>query len=193
MPSFAEPDERLSVLPADQLPATPLAVTFYPTVDDMAYIALRLGKSYKFPARAQYALQAFLALNLAGLPFALWYFGEPMIALATFVLSVIFAALFLPALLKADYRHYFQAIYGSVENSVMEVVLTEDGVWCRHENDHSFFAWTNIKELEETKTSIYFFLDYKGFAVAKTGFAYDEEKDRFLSFAKARVRAFNTV
>lgn len=47
-------------------------------------------------------------------------------------------------------------------------------------------------EITRTAESIYFFFDHNGMVVAKNSFAYDEEKNRFLSFAKRHVKAFVT-
>lgn len=173
--------------------AETLKVSFYPSTDDFAHIAEQINKPAKLAATSQYALIAFLVLNLMGLPLTLWYFEYVLSGMAVFLLSVIFAMLFLPALIKADYRKYYRAMFASMENDVVEVELTGDGIWCRHSGDFSFHGWTNIKRIEESRQSIYFFFEHSGLAVNKTGFAYDGEKDRFLTFAKSHVSHFTTI
>ena len=193
MSNSSEPGDSLSALDPNRLPAEYPRVTFYPSIDDLAYGAQRMSKGYKFPPRAQYAMQAFLVLNMIGLPAVLWYFGEPLAAIAVILLSLVFASLFVPALLKADFRHYFSMMYGRMEDDVAEVVLTDEGIWCRHQSNQSFHAWKTVKGLEETKTAIHFFLNYSVLTVAKTGFAYDDKKNRFLEFAKKRVGTFDVA
>ena len=172
---------------------TSLKVSFYPTTDDLAYVVEKINKSYRLPSRAQYALQIYLAVNLVGLPLVLWNYDAVLAGLAVFLINLGFALVFLPAIIRSDYRRYFRVMYGGIENEIVEVELTDEGVWCRHSGDSSFHAWKNIKLLEETKQSIYFFFDKNGMAVSKTGFAYDDEKDRFLTFAKKHVKDFTTV
>ena len=193
MSQISDTNESLFPRPADYLTEAPQKVTFYPSVDDIAYAAQKVNKSYKFPAHAQYAMLAFLALNMLGLPFALWYFGQPFIALGVLVLSAIFAGVFVPALITADYQHYFNAMYGNLEDELCEVELTSEGVTCRHQSDQAFYAWNSVKEIEETKTAIHFVMRNSALTVTKSGFSYDEEKNRFLEYAKARVPRFNTA
>lgn len=173
--------------------AETLTVSFYPSTDDYAHIAEQVNKSGKLPVRSQYALIAFLVLNLMGLPLTLWYFELFIFGMAVFLLSLIFAMLFLPALIKVDYRNYYRSMFASMENEVAEVELTGDGIWCRHSGDFSFHSWKNIKRIEESRESIYFFCEHNGMAVNKTGFAFDAEKDRFLTFAKRHVSHYTTI
>lgn len=194
MTNNTEPfDSQLPTVTGDRALAAPIKVSFYPVTDDYAYIAEQVNKAYKFPTRAQYALNVFLALNFAGLPAVLWYFDQFIAGLVVFVVNLLFAVFFLPSVLSADYKRYFRLLFGDSENEVAEVELTEDGVWCRHSDSSSFTSWKKITRLEETKNSIYFFLDHSGVAVSKSGFGYDEEKNRFLSFAKSHVKVFNTL
>ena len=194
MTNFSEPKQtQLPAIMEGHELAVPIKVSFYPVTDDYAYIAEQVNKAYKFPTRAQYSLQAFLALNAVGLPVVLWYFDQFVVGIAVFILNMLFSILFLPAILRSDYRHYFRSLFGDIENEVVEVELTDDGVWCRHSDANSFHAWTKVLRLEESKSSIYLFLDHSGIAVAKSGFGYDDDKNRFLSFAKQHVKEFNTV
>lgn len=194
MSTFLESQQQQvpEVLEPRELAAS-LKVSFYPSTDDYAYIAQRVNSAYKFPARAQYALNAFLLLNMIGLPAVLWYFDQLLAGLAAFIISSLFAIVFLPAILRLDYRQYFSSLFGDIENELAEVELTDEGIWCRHSESSSFNSWKKIKRLEEHKQSIFFFFDHNGIAVAKSGFAYDDEKNRFLTFAKQHVKDFTTV
>ena len=171
----------------------PLKVRFYPTTDDLAYITQKIHNSRKLGTRSQLALQGFLVTNLVALPAIFLFLDAWLIGLAALAINALFVIGFLPALLTSDYRTYFREMFGSIEDDIVEVELTDEGIWCRHSGNISFFPWANITLVEETKQAIYFFYEHNGMAVAKTGFAYDEEKDRFLAFAKTRVRNFNTV
>lgn len=194
MSSFLEsPHAQFPAIRDGQELTNSLRVSFYPTTDDFAYISEQINKSYKFPNRANFAIQAFLFLNFIGLPAVLLYFELVLAGAVVFILNLLFAIVFLPAILRSDYRHYYRSMFNSIENEVCEVELTDEGVWCRHSGCSSFHAWEKVKRLEETKRSIYFFLDLNGLAVAKSGFAFDEEKNRFLTFAKQHVKDFTTV
>lgn len=194
MSNFLQTQKKGSLEPEGALElATSIKVSFYPTTDDLAYVVEKINKSYRLPSHAQYALQTYLAVNLVGLPFVLWYYEALLAGVAVLLVNLAFAVVFLPAIIRSDYRRYFRVMFGGIENEVVEVELTDDGVWCRHAGDSSFHAWKNIKLLEETKQSVYFFFEHNGMAVSKTGFAYDEEKDRFLAFAKQHVKDFTTV
>ena len=173
--------------------AESIKVSFYPAVDQYADIAYKINETHKFPTRAQHALTAFIALNMIGLPLTLWYFDYFLTGAAIFLLNIAFAIIFLPGILQADYRSYFRSAFGSIEDDMVEVELTNDGLWCRRSDDFSFVSWTSVKRIEESKQSINFYFEHTGVAVNKAGFAYDAEKDRFLSFAKNHVRQFTTV
>ena len=172
---------------ADRQLASPVRVTYYPTTDDLAHISEKINKSYHLQSRAKYALQGFLAINLLGLPVVLWLVDAVLVGIAVFIINVVFALIFLPAIVSSDYRRYYRSMFSKVEDDLCEVELTDEGILCRHGGDFSFHSWKNVRELEETKTSIYFFFEHNGIGVAKTGFAFDEQKDLFLAFSKRHV------
>ena len=191
MTNLSDSQEALSPpVEPDRALAAPVKVSFYPNTDDLAHISEKINRSYKSGGISLYALQAFIVLNLTGIPAVLWFFDAFLLGLAAFVLNAAYLLAILPALRRQDYRTYFRTMFSNIENRLVEVELTDKGVWCRHEDDTSFHAWKSITLLEETKHGIYFFFEHNGLAVAKTGFAYDDEKDRFLSFAKRRVSKF---
>ena len=172
---------------ADRELASPVKVSYYPTTDDLAHVSEKINKSYKLQSRAKYALQGFLAINLVGLPVVLWLVDAVIFGIAVFVINIVFALIFLPAIVSSDYRRYYRTMFSRREEDICEIELSEDGISCRHAGDFSFHSWKNVRELEETKTSIYFFFEHNGIGVAKTGFAFDEQKDLFLAFAKRHV------
>lgn len=193
MSNFLESSRvQVPAIKDDQEIVSSVKISFYPETDDLAYVAEQVNKSYKFPKRAAYTFQAFLFLNFIGLPAVLLYFELVIAALVVFALNLLFAIVFTPTILRADYRRYFRSMFQSIENELAEVELTDNGVWCRHADCMSFYSWNKIKRLEETKQSIYFFFEHTGLAVTKSGFAYDEEKNRFLAFAKRHVKDFTT-
>lgn len=188
--NLTETREELSPPGSSRELATPLKVSFYPNTDDLAHISERINRSYRLPSKANQALQAFVVFNLVGMPAVLWFFDAFFVGIAIFLVNVVVALALLPALRRVDYRQYFRAMFSNIEDDLVEVELTDEGVWCRRADDHSFHSWKSIKLLEETKDAIYFFFEHNGIAVAKTGFAYDEEKDLFLGKAKQHVRNF---
>ncbi len=172
--------------------ASSYKVSFYPSTDDYAYIAQKVSSAQEFPKLGQYGLQAFLAVNMFALPLVLWYFDQFLVGLIVFALELLFSIAILPSLMTSDFKQHYRTIYSGVEKDLLEVELTDEGLWCRHPATKVFVEWSEVKRIEETKSSIYFFFDHNGMVVAKSGFAYDDEKNRFLSFAKRHVKAFVT-
>jgi hypothetical protein len=191
MTNLSDSQEALSLpIESDRALTTPLKVSFYPNTDDLAHISEKINRAYKSGGISVYALQAFIVLNLTGIPAVLWFFDAFLLGFAAFVINAAYLLAVLPALRRQDYRTYFRTMFSSIENHLVEVELTDEGVCCRYDDDTSFHAWKSITLLEETKHGIYFFFEHNGLAVAKTGFAYDDEKDRFLAFAKSHVSKF---
>jgi hypothetical protein len=167
-----------------------VSVEFYPDIDDFVHIAEVNRKTYKLPFRAQYALQAFIVVNAIGLPATLWLFNLFIAGVVIFAFNMAMALLFIPATLRTDYRRFFQSLYGNIENEIVRVELNKEGILCSHLGDTSFHRWKNVKRIEETKDSIFFFLiNSRAVAVRKSGFAYDGEKNRFLGFAREQIQA----
>jgi hypothetical protein len=79
------------------------------------------------------------------------------------------------------------------EDEIVRVELNEEGIICRARGNMSFHAWRNVKRVEEAGEAIYFFLAGSGLAVRKNGFAYDQQKDEFLDFARNHIRQLPAI
>ena len=166
------------------------SVEFYPSIDDLVHITQATRKAYKLPFVSQYALQIFLFINMIGCPTILWFFGWFLAGLLVLALNLGIAGLFIPAIAKADYRRFFTTLYGNFENEIVRVELSERGFGSSHLGDSSFHLWKNVKRVEETSDSIFFYLaNGRGIAVRKSGFAYDQQKNEFLAFARQKLKA----
>jgi len=166
------------------------SVEFYPSIDDLVHITQATRKSYKLPFVSQYALQIFLFINMIGFPATLWFFGWFLAGLLVLALNLGIAGLFIPTILKADYRRFFATLYGNFENEIVRVEVSERGLGSTHLGDSSFHLWKNVKRIEETQESIFFyFANGRGIAVRKSGFAYDKQKNEFLGFARQQLKA----
>jgi len=105
------------------------------------------------------------------------------------MLNLAIAGLFIPAILKSDYRRFFTTLYGNFENEIVRVELNGRGLGISHQGDSSFHLWRNIKRIEETPESIFFyFTNGRGIGVRKSGFAYDQQKNEFLGFARQQLK-----
>lgn len=170
-------------------PFRPFSVEFYYSIDDSIYIAEAARKTYRLPFRARYALLAFLIVNMVSLPATLWFFDQFFLGFLVFVFNFAMGYLFIPAVLRTDYRRYYQTLYGHLENEVVRIELDENGISCSLSGDTSFHSWKNVKRIEETKDSIYLFIsNHQAISVRKSGFAYDNQKNTFLRFAHQQIR-----
>ena len=165
-----------------------LSVEFHPSIDDLVHISQTHAKKYTLPSLTKLGLQTFFILNSVGLPALLIYADFFGAALAAFAVNIALAVFLLPQLVKTDYRRYYRAHFGDIENEIIRVELHESGVACKHLADSSFYAWKNFTNLEETKDSLIFYMTGgRGLAVRKNGFAYDSERAEFLAFARDRI------
>jgi YcxB-like protein len=164
------------------------SVEFYPSIDDYVYIARQVNRSNAFSSWTKFTLQAFFVVNAIGLPAVLLYFGYLFPSIAIFTLNIFFASFFLPAITKFDYRRFFRSIYGNLENELVRVELTNEGVFCRHLSDVSFHSWRSITAIEETEESIFFHLRGTAIIARKSGFPYEDQKKQFLEFGRNHQR-----
>lgn len=164
------------------------SVEFHPSLDD--YVAVMHKRSQEhatLPVLAKFCLQAFLGVNAIGLPAILLFFNYPLLAIASIALNLAFAIFFLPAVFKSDYRRYFRSVYGpDFDNELIAVELTDDGVWCRHRGDASFFSWRSVRAIEENSDAILIHFQASSLPVRKSGFPYVEQERSFIEFARAR-------
>ena len=165
-------------------------VEFYPSINDLVHITRTNQKAYKLTSYGKSALLGFLLLNAAGMPAVLFYFDRLAAAFLVCALNIVFSIFALPKILTTDYRRFFKTLHVDFENEVARVELNDEGVICRARGNMSFHAWRNVKRIEESAEAIYFFLAGSGFAVRKNGFAYDQQKDEFLNFARSHLRQF---
>ena len=179
-----EQEDHTSLQRSDSGPS----VEFYPAIDDLVYITRTNQKVYKLTSYAKSALLGFLLLNVAGMPAVLFYFDRLAAAFIVCLLNIVFSIFVLPKIMTTDYRRFFKTMHVDFENEIARVELNEEGVICRARGNMSFHAWRNVKRIEESAEAIYFFLAGTGFAVRKNGFAYDQQKDEFLTFARNHLR-----
>jgi hypothetical protein len=177
-------------VPSDETSEFACSVEFNPSLDDYVYATSRLNKSRStFTPWTKFTLQAFYLINAIGLPAALLFFGYSILAIGVFALNIFLATFFLPASVKFDYRRYYRSVYGdNFEREIVQVELTHEGVHSRHGGNASFHLWKSICSIEETSESIYLYLRGSAVIVRKSGFPFDEQKKRFLSFAMARLK-----
>ena len=166
-----------------------LKVAYYPDIDAMAYAIERNSRRYKLPSITQYAMFAFLFLNIAGLPLALFTLGFGILSLAVLAANCIFAIFILPRLLKTDYKRYIRTFYGDIESRLAEIELTPDGLWSRLDGDFTFFRWETVREVEETETAVHLYLGASSLSIPSSAFPYHEQQKEFTRFAYSHSKA----
>lgn len=166
-----------------------IKISYYPDIDAMAYAIERNGRRYKLPNIAQYGLFAFLFLNIAGLPFAMFTFGFGLLALAILAANCIFAIFVLPRLLKTDYKRYIRTFYGDIENRLAEIEMTPDGLWSRLDGDFTFFRWETVREVEDTEKAVHIYLGPVSLSIPSSAFPYREQQTEFAKFAHSHSNA----
>lgn len=165
------------------------SVEFYPSVDDQVHVALRIGGSVNTDTIATKAYQLFLIINVIAFPAFLLLQQYVFWAASVFVLNLAAIFLLIPRVNSDSHKKYYSQLYGNRENVPARVDLTNEGILYTADGGYSFWPWNRIDSIEETNESIYFYFDGNGFAVRKSGFAYDEQKKLFLDFAYAQVHA----
>ena len=170
-------------------PAGNLKIAYYPDIDAMAYAIERNTRRYKLPRFAQFGLAAFLFVNVAGLPFALFMFDTGLLPLAVLVANVIFSVFVLPKLLRTDFKRYIRTFHGDIENRLAEVELTEAGFWSRMDGAFSFHRWDQVHEVENTDSAVHIYFGPASLSIPASAFAYREQQTEFAKFAYSRVSA----
>jgi hypothetical protein len=171
---------------ADQ--AVVYSVEFYPSIEDYVHVAkIQNEKHAALTSWSKFTFQAFFVVNTILPPVVLAIFQYPIAAFIWFLLDVILAAVFLPAIVKADYRRFYRSVYGEeFENQLVKVELTHDGIFCRHLYDFSFHDWKSVTGIEETDEAIFVNLKTSSLPVRKSGFPYIERQNEFTAFARSR-------
>ena len=162
------------------------AVEFYPSIDDYVAVAEFQNKKHNaLTSVSKLALQGFLFVNWLALPAVLFFFGYAMASLFFLALNLVFALLFLPAMMRFDYRRYYRQVYGeNFENELIRVELSQTGISIRHLNSLAFYGWDNVTGVEERSESIFIHLRASTLPIRKSGFAYVEMEQNFLAFLR---------
>lgn len=169
-----------------------LAVEFYPSSDDYAYIALRVGHSVKAPTWTAYAYTVFLLLNVIGFPAFLWFTEHFSLGLIVFAIEVATVLFLFPKANSEHYKSYYSRIFGNREKKIATVELADTGVTYSSDGAMAFWPWYRISAVEESDEAVYFFFDGNGFAVRKNGFAYREDAAEFVAFSRAAIASAAT-
>jgi YcxB-like protein len=166
------------------------SVEFYPSVDDYVELAVLNANRYPQPTLGKIAVYAYLILNALGLPAVLFYFDYTLAAILIFAINCGFAIFVLPAMFKADYRKFYEHVHPQLEEKIVRVELNEAGLFSRSGAEYSFISWDSIVAIDETKSALIFTIrGGNGIAVGKSGFAYAQEAEDFLSFAKSQQKS----
>jgi YcxB-like protein len=174
-------------LPGDD--ARILRVEFYQSIDDYVSISEKAAKEFPLPSFGKLSLQAFVVLNQIGTPAILFYFGLWLPALVVFALNMTLAVAVLPMMLRVDFRRFYRQHFKDLERGIATMELHPRGVWFQAGTSSSFISWDNFTSIEERDEAIFFFMvGGGGIPVRKNGFAYQDEKDQFLSLALKRLR-----
>ena len=164
-----------------------IEVAFYPSLDDYVHIAAKIAGSVPTNTLTGYAYYLFLFLNTVLFPVFLWISDYLLAGLIVFVLNLGALMLIIPRVNSAGFRKYYEHVFGDREKHVATVTLTDAGLVYVADGAESFLPWKRIETIEETEESIYFYFDGNGFAVRKSGFPYEEDADKFVTFAKHRL------
>jgi len=162
-------------------------VEFYPSFEDYAYIATRIGDSVPANTLAGYAYYVFLILNVIVFPAFLWIAGYFITGTIVFVVNVLAVMIIIPRVNSDGYRKYYKQLFGNRENEIARVTLNPLGATYESDEGSSFWPWKRIYFIEETEESIYFFFDGNGFAVRKNGFAYEDDAKSFIDHARHHI------
>lgn len=163
-----------------------LHVEFYPTVEDHVHIAQRIGGSVKQKRSALWAYWFFLLVNVIAFPAFLLFEQYVLSAVFIFVLNGALVLFFVPKAESDSLREYYSQVFGNREDVLARVDLTDEGIHYSADGAASFWPWGRVSGVEETESSIYFYLDGNGFAVRKSGFVYHEDARSFFEYAETR-------
>jgi len=161
-----------------------MSVEFYPSLEDHVHIALRISSSARPKPLTRHAYNFFLTLNAIVFPSFLFFNDYMLLGLVVFGLNLVALLFIVPRVNPDTFRSYYSQLYGHRENKIARVDLTDNGIRYTADGGEGFWPWHRINDIEETDDAIYFYFDGNGFAVRKAGFAYLEEKDAFVEFAR---------
>ncbi|MGD9588062.1 MAG: hypothetical protein AB7Q37_06765 [Pyrinomonadaceae bacterium] len=163
-----------------------LLVEYYPSVEDCVHVAERVNSAAAVPtATLVYIYYGFLALNLLGVPMLLWFADLFFTGLIVFGFNLASIFFLLPNVNKSQYRKYFERLHGDCENYLAKVELDDRGVLYSSRGNELFFPWANIIEVEDSENSIHLHYEHNAISVQKTGFAYKQLEQEFISFARS--------
>lgn len=161
-----------------------ISVDFYPSVDDQVYVALKIGATAKNGTFITFCYQLFLILNCIAFPAFLLYSDLALWGGLVFLINVFVVIFTLPRSNANAFRKYYESLYADRENNVATVTLSAAGINYQSDGAQTFWPWKRIRNVEETADAIYFFFDGNGFGVRKNGFAYIEDQNDFVQFAR---------
>lgn len=172
------------------------------TIDDCVFIAnytkrknwARSGGWVKFYSYYFY-------LNTFALSAFLIYLNYLLAGFIVFFINVVILIFLRDKIDKEGYRDHFRDYFIGKDYVEFEVKLDENGISCKYDDEidflgtiNTFTQWNNVKELVETKKTIYLFTRRNGIAISKNSFEFEPQMQEFLIFAKARVsKAISTI
>lgn len=170
------------------IPVAVHSVEFYPSLDDFIHVSARLTDSIPSTPFTTYAYYAFLFINTIAFPAFLWLDSNFVLGLGVFVANVALVLALLPRVNKDALRQYYATLFGSREDEIARVELSPEGLFYYSNGCYSFWSWERINSIEETDNSIFFFSEGNGFAVRKSGFVYEDDRQLFSSFAQMQIK-----
>ena len=164
-------------------------VEFYPSVDDYVHITAHVTRQLKSPLTIQYAYQVILFINAIGFPAFLWFGNYYLWGFLILAVNLAALAWLIPWFTRDSYREYYKQVIGPRENEIARTELDSEGIRYYSERGDTFLRWRYVTEIEETDDAIFFYFLGNGFAVRKNGFAYREEQEAFVAFARSNLKA----
>lgn len=162
-------------------------VEFYPSIDDLVYISLRVSETVPNKPLSLWAYWAFLFINGIAFPVFLLANEYPAAAIAVFTLNLAAVIFLIPRANTDHFKSFFNSVIPDHEKDLVTIELSVDGVRYSTQSFTSFIKWDRIKKIEETPESIFIFFEGNAWAVRKSGFAYKEQEMEFMRFGRSQL------
>lgn len=165
-----------------------MKVTSRYTVEDCIFIANHIAQQNNVNSNFWVQIYYyFIFVNCFAFSAFVFYLGYYLAGFVLFIINLCFFLFLGDKIAKENYKAFYRSFFSGDEYKETEIELLENGVICRSVDGDIFFQWYNLKEIVETKNSIYFFTKANGITICKNSFESDSRKQEFLMFAKARI------
>ncbi|MBX3292301.1 MAG: YcxB family protein [Acidobacteria bacterium] len=162
-------------------------VEFRPAIEDYIHVSNSISGSVPQPRLFKLSYYFVYLLNAIIVPVILVFHFHSMSGFALFAFNVFFLVYANDRLINWYNRIYFARIYSGIDDHLLRVEASSDGISTQYDGITGFIPWKWFRRIEETETTVFIFTMDSAIMVRKSGFVSEAHKNEFPGIVRERI------